>query len=206
MVIDSIGPFDSMTPDGRVRALDPDTGLSGDGRMVHSALRAASNPPRMPTPLPRLGRGPSAATAVLLAAAAACGCGSDDNSSSAQTPTAKTTTTARPAKGALAARLDEWSVKPSARRVRAGTVKLTATNSGKTAHELVVLRTDKPAARLAKPGARRAPEAGNVGEVGDLAAAKRGTTVLRLKPGHYVLICNLPGHWAAGMRADLTVE
>ena len=194
-----------MTPVGRVGTLHPDTRLSGHGCVVHSPLRALSNPPRMSMPLLRLGRGPCAATAVLLAAAAACGCGSDDNSSSAQTTTAPTAA-AGPAKGALAARLDEWSVKPSARSVSAGTVKLTATNAGKTVHELVVLRTDKAAARLAKAGAQRTPEAGNVGEVGDLRAGKRGTTTLHLKPGHYALICNLPGHWAAGMRADLTVQ
>ncbi|MEA2312683.1 MAG: hypothetical protein QOE28_2651, partial [Solirubrobacteraceae bacterium] len=29
---------------------------------------------------------------------------------------------------------------------------------------------------------------------------------LNLKPGHYALICNLPGHYTAGMYADLTVK
>jgi uncharacterized cupredoxin-like copper-binding protein len=29
---------------------------------------------------------------------------------------------------------------------------------------------------------------------------------LNLKPGHYSLVCNLPGHYMQGMRADLTVQ
>lgn len=28
---------------------------------------------------------------------------------------------------------------------------------------------------------------------------------MSLPAGHYVLLCNLPGHYAGGMRADLTV-
>jgi uncharacterized cupredoxin-like copper-binding protein len=30
--------------------------------------------------------------------------------------------------------------------------------------------------------------------------------VLSLKPGHYSLVCNLPGHYMAGMHADFTVR
>jgi uncharacterized cupredoxin-like copper-binding protein len=29
---------------------------------------------------------------------------------------------------------------------------------------------------------------------------------LTLKPGHYAIICNLPGHYAGGMYTDLTVK
>ena len=27
-----------------------------------------------------------------------------------------------------------------------------------------------------------------------------------LDPGHYVMVCNLPGHYNAGMRVDITVK
>ena len=30
--------------------------------------------------------------------------------------------------------------------------------------------------------------------------------LVTLAPGHYVVICNLPGHYASGMHADLTVR
>jgi uncharacterized cupredoxin-like copper-binding protein len=52
----------------------------------------------------------------------------------------------------------------------------------------------------------RADEAGNVGETGDLQAGASKTLRLRLKPGHYALICNLPGHYVAGQRTDFTVR
>jgi uncharacterized cupredoxin-like copper-binding protein len=32
------------------------------------------------------------------------------------------------------------------------------------------------------------------------------TLALRLRPGHYALVCNLPGHYLAGQRADFTVR
>ena len=69
---------------------------------------------------------------------------------------------------------------------------------------MVILRTDKPASALGK--GTRVSEAGHVGEVGDLKAGASGSTSVTLAPGHYVVICNLPGHYASGMHADLTVR
>ena len=40
----------------------------------------------------------------------------------------------------------------------------------------------------------------------DLAAGATKTLTLNLKPGHYALICNIAGHYMAGMYADLTVR
>jgi uncharacterized cupredoxin-like copper-binding protein len=42
-------------------------------------------------------------------------------------------------------------------------------------------------------------------ELDDLKPGKDGTLTLNLKPGHYVVFCNEPGHFQAGMRAELTV-
>ena len=52
----------------------------------------------------------------------------------------------------------------------------------------------------------KASEAGNIGEIGDLQPGVTKTLRLNLKPGHYALICNLPGHYAAGQRADFVVK
>ena len=65
-------------------------------------------------------------------------------------------------------------------------------------------RTAKPAGSLLK-GAR-ADESGNVGETGDLKAGASKKLTLNLKPGHYALICNLPGHYKAGQYTDFTVR
>jgi|SRR3954454_14351049 uncharacterized cupredoxin-like copper-binding protein len=139
---------------------------------------------------------------VALAVVAA-GCGSsNDQSKTTAKPSAAATRSA--AKGPIDVKLDEWQVAPSAGTVAAGKVRITAANDGKTTHEMVVLRTDKPAARLGQ--GKRVSEAGSVGEIGDLKAGKTASKTFDLSPGHYVVICNLPGHYAAGMHTDLTVR
>jgi uncharacterized cupredoxin-like copper-binding protein len=132
---------------------------------------------------------PGVAALGLLALVGATGCGS---SASGQSPPSSVTT-----------KLTELQISPSTTDVAAGRVRISATNGGKVPHELIVIRTDKPAAGLGSGS--RVSEAGSVGEVADVAPGKTKSTTLTLKPGHYVMICNLPGHYMGGMRADLTV-
>jgi uncharacterized cupredoxin-like copper-binding protein len=100
--------------------------------------------------------------------------------------------------------LREFTVTPSTTLGRAGRVAFSVDNAGTVPHEFVVIRTSKPAGALLK-GAR-ADETGNVGETGDLQPGEAKTIHLNLKPGHYALICNLPGHYAAGQHTDFTVR
>ena len=88
--------------------------------------------------------------------------------------------------------------------VQHGKVTFNVKNVGQLVHEFVVIRTDKPANGLGT-GAR-VPENGNVGETGDVQAGAAKTLSLKLKPGHYALICNLPHHYSAGMHTDFTVR
>ena len=69
---------------------------------------------------------------------------------------------------------------------------------------MVVIKTDKMAADLGQ-GAQ-ASEAGKVGAVAELAAGQSKKLTLNLVAGHYVLICNVPGHYAAGMYQDFNVN
>ncbi|WP_169542246.1 hypothetical protein [Solirubrobacter soli] len=89
--------------------------------------------------------------------------------------------------------------------VAAGKVTFTVTNDGAVTHEYIVLKTSQPAAQLPVSGGR-ASEAGHVSEIGDLPVGKTKTVTLDLKPGHYSIICNPPGHYLGGMHADLTVS
>lgn len=77
-------------------------------------------------------------------------------------------------------------------------------NVGHIVHEFVVIKTDRRANGLGT--GQRVPEDGNVGETGDVEAGASKSVSLKLKPGHYALICNLPGHYAAGMHTDFTVK
>jgi uncharacterized cupredoxin-like copper-binding protein len=45
----------------------------------------------------------------------------------------------------------------------------------------------------------------HLGEISDLKPGAKGTMTLDLKPGSYVVICNQPGHYKAGMMTALTV-
>ena len=48
--------------------------------------------------------------------------------------------------------------------------------------------------------------AGHLGEVSELEPGKKGALKLTLKPGTYILYCNVPGHYALGMWTLLTVK
>jgi uncharacterized cupredoxin-like copper-binding protein len=152
----------------------------------------------------RFPRSSTPAAAVVAAALTLAACGDDgDGGSSAATARAK------PAADPLV-RVNEaeFSLEPATSQVPAGKVTFDVADRGKVEHEFVVIRTTKKADELLK--GKEADEAGAVDEIEDIGpgAAKRLT--LNLKPGHYALICNLPGHYfhdgEPGMLADFTVS
>jgi uncharacterized cupredoxin-like copper-binding protein len=49
-------------------------------------------------------------------------------------------------------------------------------------------------------------EKGFVSETGNIRPGATKTVTITLAKGRYALICNLPGHFAAGMNAGLTVR
>jgi uncharacterized cupredoxin-like copper-binding protein len=100
--------------------------------------------------------------------------------------------------------LSDYRVRVSSTRGAAGKITFRVRNAGRVEHELVVLRTAKPAGDLGR--ASRIKEVVHVGEVSGLKPGAAKTLVLSLKPGHYSLVCNLPGHYMAGMHADFTVR
>ena len=92
--------------------------------------------------------------------------------------------------------------------VPAGKVTFRAVNESKDqVHELIVVRAD---AHTALPYDGRKNEViekriHHLGEISDLKPGAKGTMMLDLKPGSYVVICNQPGHYKAGMMTALTV-
>lgn len=112
------------------------------------------------------------------------------------------------------ARMRLWADTGSA---KAGRVSLVASNLGWRTHELVVL----PLAAGRRAGQRVVGRDGEVSESGALGEASAscaagsgdgirsrttGWVTLRLRPGRYELLCNLPHHYAAGMYGELTVR
>jgi uncharacterized cupredoxin-like copper-binding protein len=104
--------------------------------------------------------------------------------------------------GMMSIRLDKPTVK-------AGAVIFDVTNwSRSVLHEVLVVSVDNPTAPLPYdyPQARVPENQVKVlGEVGDLQPNVSKTFELTLTPGSYLLICNLPGHYAAGMAVPLSV-
>lgn len=92
--------------------------------------------------------------------------------------------------------------------VPAGQVTFVVKNTGAVIHELVVLQTslsqDKIPADADEAG--KMDETGNVGETGDVIATGSKTFTATLPAGHYVLMCNEVGHYAAGMHMTFTVN
>jgi uncharacterized cupredoxin-like copper-binding protein len=146
------------------------------------------------------------ALAVLASAVAVAGCGS---AAASGTNSAAEKSATGPTSGSLPttlnAKLDEWSIKTDAPVVRAGSVKVSADNAGTMTHEVVFLKTDTPAAQL-KVTNGRVSEQDSAGEVSSVRAGSTRSGTLKLGPGKYVLVCNLPGHFQQGMYTSLLVK
>ncbi|RQQ57473.1 plastocyanin/azurin family copper-binding protein [Burkholderia stagnalis] len=92
--------------------------------------------------------------------------------------------------------------------VKAGRVTFDVVNSAGSdmAHELVVLKTDLADGALpVRKGLVQEARLHKIGEVEDIAPGRHKHLALTLAPGRYALICNKPGHYAAGMHAALVV-
>ncbi|CAN5147653.1 hypothetical protein BH11ACT1_BH11ACT1_03920 [soil metagenome] len=101
--------------------------------------------------------------------------------------------------------------------VPAGSVSFVAANFGNIDHELVVLPLgDNQRAGMRPIGAdSKIDEEASLGEAsasgaggaGDgIRPGSSGWVTLTLAPGRYELVCNLPGHYGAGMSTELTVS
>ena len=97
--------------------------------------------------------------------------------------------------------------------VPSGQVSYIVTNEGTKTHEFVVLQSETAAADFPivsfEGEANRIDEDAqgvtNLGETGDMEPGTQMMLTLDLSDGHYAAVCNLPGHYAMGMRQDFWV-
>ncbi len=124
-------------------------------------------------------------------------------SAAAKPATPGTTTPSAPAiaSGRIDVKLGEMFVRPSAQVIRAGKVTFTVANTGKLVHEMIVEKNP-----VTVDASGKANEGHSSGEVAELQPGKSGKVTLDLKPGSYQLFCNVPGHYAAGQRTNVTVK
>ena len=96
-------------------------------------------------------------------------------------------------------------------------VSFVARNLGSLVHELVVLplSAGSAAGSMAIAGDQKVSESASRGEASKPCGAGAGSGIgpgqtgwvtVTLPPGAYALVCNIPGHYAAGMWAEFSVQ
>jgi uncharacterized cupredoxin-like copper-binding protein len=93
-------------------------------------------------------------------------------------------------------------------RLPAGEVNLSITNRGPDAHELIVVRKSARRLPVSSDGVNIDEEGIESAEVGALEPADPGVRRLEvnLRPGTYVMFCNMSGHYRAGMQRTVVVH
>ena len=141
---------------------------------------------------------------ALLITLAACGRSSDSNTTPApQSPVTGGTTGSQ-----LVASLSDYTIQLSSSTVPATQTNFSLVNASQSGqrHEFVILKTDLAAYKLPM-SANNTVDESQLAKVGEQEGTEVGRPISMsadLAAGHYVIICNLPGHYAQGMRADLT--
>jgi uncharacterized cupredoxin-like copper-binding protein len=105
--------------------------------------------------------------------------------------------------------LTSYAIAPAADTMNAGDVTFTLTNNASDqAHEFVIVSTDLAANALPVDanGDVDEEQITVVDEVEDLQPGSTEDLSVNLPAGHYVLMCNQPGHYAQGMYLDFTVQ
>lgn len=105
----------------------------------------------------------------------------------------------------------EMAFQLSSTTASAGPVEFVVKNVGKEPHEFVVLKNDLSDKKLPLKGDSLDEDAKgfkNMGEIGEnkLKSGATETLKVNLTPGRYLLVCNLPGHFKAGMKAEFTIK
>jgi uncharacterized cupredoxin-like copper-binding protein len=93
----------------------------------------------------------------------------------------------------VTAQLGDYWVRPNVTSVPAGKVTFIAKNVGAVPHELMIER-----APIKMEGPGQPVEDAALGMIEDMDPGDSGQMTVTLKPGMYMLFCNLPGHFAAG--------
>jgi len=149
----------------------------------------------------------AAAAALLLAA-----CSSNPEPEPTEAPTEETSApapTETEGAGSMNVTEKDFSVSLDPTEVPAGEVAFRITNEGPSVHEFVVFKTNLAADALPVDSEGAVDEEGkgveHQGEVEDIAVGATANLSLELDAGSYVALCNLPGHYIAGMTTGFTV-
>lgn len=106
--------------------------------------------------------------------------------------------------------VSEWAVNVSAKSADEGDVIFSIANYGSIAHEFLVVKTDYEPGKIPLTSENRFSEDGEglevVDEIAEWPVNTAGVLKVNLKPGNYQLLCNIAGHYKAGMYTPFVVE
>jgi uncharacterized cupredoxin-like copper-binding protein len=137
------------------------------------------------------------------------GCGDDDETTT-QAQTQTQTTGEGGGVATLEIKMGDYFFDPKDATAKAGPTKIETPNEGKVEHELVLFKSNLNPAKLPTKSNGEVDEdkleqTGNklVGEL-EAEPGETKSEQFNLTTGKYVMICNLPGHYARGMYGSLT--
>ena len=105
--------------------------------------------------------------------------------------------------------LNDSSIELAPGTATAGDVTLVATNQGSTTHEFEIFTVEgdvDPSSLPVEDNVATTDGLTLLDEVEDVTPGSQAELTVDLATGRYAVICNLPGHYAKGMHATLTVD
>ena len=104
--------------------------------------------------------------------------------------------------------LTEWSV-TVAGTIKAGKTHITSLDTGVAQHELLIFKSDREASAYPLDAKGNIIEEGAgvtlVSDGENIDPAGSQVRAINLTPGKYLFLCNIPGHFKAGMFTVVTV-
>jgi uncharacterized cupredoxin-like copper-binding protein len=108
--------------------------------------------------------------------------------------------------GDVTVTMKDFSLAATPGTFSAGDITFAIQNDGPSAHEFVVIRSDDaPDALPVENGVIPEDQIDLVDEAEDIAPGTNTSLDVNLEAGSYILVCNLPAHYEAGMHAAFTV-
>ncbi len=193
-----------MTPDDFVR---PSTGARNRGGAASSRVMDLWFRSRSIIGL-------AAVSGIVALCAAGCGGGGYSSSTSTAKPRSPASVTTGGEGGGgpsapVSVTQKDFAITPDKTAARAGEVKFSVKNDGPSVHEFVIFKTElAPDAMPVDENKvdEEAKEVDHIDEIENIGAGESKELIVKLDPGKYVLICNLPGHYGLGMRAGFEVS
>jgi uncharacterized cupredoxin-like copper-binding protein len=152
-------------------------------------------------------------TALVAVGAFSVGCSSDSSTvaGASSTDTSVPCTSPDAATGTpIGATEKDFAIALDPASAKTGSISFEVNNEGPSTHEFVVFASDLAPDALPVGSDGNVDEEGDgvthIDEIEDIGSGCQASLTLDLDAGNYVLICNLPGHYAAGMHAAFTVK